>query len=110
MNTTDVLATVEEILGLEKLSKFDYYGRPLREIFADKPDLTPYAALRSEQPLTEMNPPRSQSARASRRLNLDRVDAADEDAFNRVLWSLLKGAQPYPGPKRISALEMVRAR
>src|SRR5690349_11130359 len=110
VNTTDVLATVEEILGLEKLSKFDYYGRPLREIFADKPDLTPYAALRSEQPLTEMNPPRSQSARASRRLNLDRVDAADEDAFNRVLWSLLKGSQPYPGTKRMSALEMVRAR
>jgi hypothetical protein len=110
VNTTDVLATVEEILGLERLSKFDYYGRPLREIFADKPDLTPYAALRSEQPLTEMNPPRSQSARASRRLNLDRVDAADEDAFNRVLWSLLKGPQPYPGTKRMSALEMVRAR
>src|SRR5690349_13434461 len=110
VNTTDVFATVEEILGLEKLSKFDYYGRPLREIFADKPDLTPYAALRSEQPLTEMNPPRSQSARASRRLNLDRVDAADEDAFNRVLWGLMKGSQPYPGTKRMSALEMVRAR
>ena len=110
VNTTDVLATVEEILGLEKLSKFDYYGRPLREIFADKPDLTPYVALRSEQPLTEMNPARSQSARASRRLDLDRVDAADEDAFNRVLWGLLKGSQPYPGTKRMSALEVVRAR
>jgi YVTN family beta-propeller protein len=110
VNTTDVIATIEEILGLEKLSKFDYYGRPLREIFADKPDLTPYVALRSEQPLTEMNPGRSQSARASRRLNLDRVDAADEDAFNRVLWNLLKGSQPYPGTKRMSALEVVRAR
>ena len=110
VNTTDVLATMEEILGLERLSKFDYYGRPLREIFADKPDLTPYAALRSEQPLNEMNPTRSQSARASRRLDLDRVDAADEDAFNRVLWSLLKGSQPYPGTKRMSALELVRAR
>jgi YVTN family beta-propeller protein len=110
VNTTDVLATMEEILGLEKLSKFDYYGRPLREIFADKPDLTPYSALRSQQPLNEMNPARSQSARASRRLNLDRVDAADEDAFNRVLWNLLKGSQPYPGTKRMSALEMVRAR
>jgi len=110
VNTTDVLATMEEILGLEKLSKFDYYSRPLREIFTEKPDLTPYVALRSEQPLDEMNPARSQSARASRRLDLDRVDAADEDAFNRVLWNLLKGSQPYPGPKRMSSLEMVRAR
>jgi DNA-binding beta-propeller fold protein YncE/predicted heme/steroid binding protein len=110
VNTTDVLATMEEILGMENMSKFDYYGRPLREIFSDKPDLTPYVSLRSEQPLNQMNPARTQSARASRRLDLDRVDAADEDAFNRVLWSLLKGSQPYPGPKRMSSLEVVRAR
>ena len=110
VNTTDVLATMEEILGLEKLSKFDYYGRPLREIFADRPDLTPYVSLKSDQPLDEMNPARTQSARASRRLDLDRVDAADEDAFNRVLWNLFKGSQPYPGTKRMSSLEVVRAR
>jgi len=110
VNTTDVLATVEEVLGLRKLSKFDYYGRPLREIFAATPDLTPYVALRSEQPLDQMNPSRTQSARASRKLDLDRVDAADEDSFNRILWSLLKGPQPYPGTKRMSSLEMVRAR
>jgi hypothetical protein len=110
VNTTDVLATVEEILGLERLSKFDYYGRPLREIFAGTPDLTPYVALKSEQSLNELNPARSESARASRKLDLDRVDAADEDAFNRVLWSLLKGSQPFPGTKRMSSLEVVRAR
>ena len=110
VNTTDVLATMEEILGLERMSKFDYYSRPLREIFSDTPDLTPCVALRSEQPLNEMNPARTQSARASRQLDLDRVDAADEDAFNRVLWSLLKGSQPYPGTKRMSSLEVVRAR
>ena len=110
VNTTDVLATMEEILGLGKLSQFDYYGRPLREIFAGTPDLTPYYALRSKQPLNEMNPSTSESARASRKLDLDRVDAADEDSFNRVLWTLLKGSQPYPGPKRMSSLDVVRAR
>jgi hypothetical protein len=57
-----------------------------------------------------MNPPRGPSARASRRLDLDRVDAADEDTFNRVLWKLMKGSQPYPGTKRMSSLEAVRAR
>jgi hypothetical protein len=39
----------------------------------------------------------------------DRVDVADEDAFNRVLWALLKGQRPYARTKRMSALEMVRA-
>lgn len=110
VNTTDVMATMEEILGLGKMSKFDYYGRPLHEIFVDTPDLTPYAALPAQHPLNEMNPPRGPSARASRRLDLDRVDAADEDTFNRVLWKLMKGSQPYPGTKRMSSLEAVRAR
>jgi DNA-binding beta-propeller fold protein YncE len=109
VNTTDVLATVEELLGLGKLSKFDHYGRPLREIFIDTPDLRPYVALKSEQPLDELNPPKSTAAQALLELDLDRVDAADEDTFNRILWTLLKGSQPYPGTKRMSSLEVARA-
>jgi DNA-binding beta-propeller fold protein YncE len=110
VNTTDVFATMEEILGLDKLSQFDYYGRPLREIFNDRPDLKPYVALKSEQPLNQLNPAKSATAQVSIELNLDRVDAADEDSFNRILWSLLKGQQPYPGTKRMSSLEVTRAR
>lgn len=109
VNTTDVLATMEEILGVDKLSKFDYYGRPLREIFTDTPNLKPYVALKSEHPLDELNPPKSPTAQASLELDLDRVDAADEDAFNRVLWTLLKPGQPYPGTKRMSSLDVTRA-
>ncbi len=109
VNTTDVLATVEEILGLDKLSKFDYYGRSLTEMFIDKPDLSPYVAIKSEQPLNEMNPTTGPSAQASIELDLERVDAADEDAFNRILWNALKGGQPYPGTKRMSLLEVARA-
>jgi DNA-binding beta-propeller fold protein YncE len=110
VNTTDVLATIEEILGLDKLSQFDFYGRPLREIFKQQPDLRPYVALKSDHPLNELNSAKSATAQASLELNLDRVDAADEDSFNRILWSLLKGEQPYPGIKRMSLLEVVRAR
>jgi hypothetical protein len=109
VNTTDVLATVEEILGFDRLSKFDFYGRALREIFTRTADLTPYVALKSEQPLNELNPAKSSTAAASLELDLDRVDAADEDAFNRILWGLLKGEQPYPGTKRMSSLEVARA-
>jgi hypothetical protein len=62
VNTTDVFATMEEILGLDKLSQFDYYGRPLREIFNDKPDLRPYVALKSKQRLNELNPAKGADA------------------------------------------------
>ena len=109
VNTTDVLGTMEEILGLDKLSKFDYYGRPLREIFKNTPNLTPYAALKSEHPLNELNPQKSPTAQASLELNLDRVDAVDEDTFNRILWNLLKPGEPYPGTKRMASLEVTRA-
>src|SRR5262249_59296241 len=37
VNTTDVLATVEEILGLEHLSQFDTFGRPLSDVFGSTP-------------------------------------------------------------------------
>jgi hypothetical protein len=64
--------------------------------------------LKSEQPLNEMNRPGNPSAGASLKIDLDRVDAADEDSFNRILWTLLKGNQPYPGTKRMSSLEITR--
>ena len=108
VNTTDVFATMEEILGLEKLSKFDYYGRPLRDVFTDKANLTPYVALKPEQRFDELNPAKGPSAHASLELDFDRVDAAGEDTFNRILWSIMKGAQPYPGTKRMSSLDIAR--
>jgi len=110
-NTTDALRTMEEILGLESMSQFDFYGRPLREVFADTPDLRPYTALTPAVSLTEMNPVTGQNARASAQLDLRVEDIADEDAFNRVLWRAIRGdAQPYPGPTRMSSLEFKRAR
>lgn len=111
VNTTDVFATMEEILRLPPLSQFDFFGRPLREIFSDKPDLRPYRALTPEHSLEELNPQQSANAQASLNLNLEEVDAADMDTFNRILWSVIKGdSVPYPGAKRISSLEITRAR
>jgi YVTN family beta-propeller protein len=104
-NTTDVLATIEEILGLGRLSPFDHYGRPLREIWETTPDLTPYVALKPSVPLDEKNPPRGAMAEASKKLALEKVDASNDELFNRILWQTIKGDQPYPGARRMSALE-----
>lgn len=108
-NTTDAIATMEEILGLGKLSKFDHYARPLRGIFAATADLTPYHARTPEVPLDEKNPPSAAGAKESALLDLTHADAADDDAFNRVLWLAIKGADvPYPGEKRAAVGEMVK--
>ena len=109
-NTTDALRTMEEILGLDALSQFDHYGHPLRDIWRDTPDTIPYAALTPTVSRDERNPPDGRAARDSRRLDLA-MDRADMDLFNRVLWMAVKGERaPYPGVRRMSALEAWRSR
>jgi hypothetical protein len=103
-NTTDVLRTIEEILGLESLSHFDYHGRPLRDIWRDVPDLRPWSTLTPGVRLTEKNAAGTREARESEGLDLWIEDAADEDRFNGVLWRSVKGAEPYPGSRRASTL------
>lgn len=107
-NTTDVLRTIEEILGLESLSHFDHHGRALRDIWRDTPDLRPWTALAPAVSLLETNPAGTPEARESARLDLRIEDVADEDRFNRVLWRSVKGAVPYPGSRRGSTLEVIR--
>jgi len=106
-NTTDVLRTIEEILGLQSMSQYDYFGRPLRDIWADSPDLRPYAALTPAQSLDEMNVRGTDDAKESEKLDLSTEDAADEALFNRILWRTIKGPDvPYPGTRRASAREL----
>ncbi len=98
VNTTDVIATIGEILHLGSLSQFDYYGRPLRGIFGDSADPTPYTALTPGVRLDERNPSGGVGARETELLDLSAEDRAEEDLFNRVLWREIKGAgSPYPG-------------
>jgi len=107
VNTTDVLATMEEILGLDSLSQFDHYGRPLRAIFAAEPDLRPYDAIKPSIDLNEKNP-ESPQAKQSAMLDFSRADAADDETLNLILWQTIKGDAPYPGPTRAAVGEMMR--
>jgi len=107
-NTTDVLATIEEILGLDALSQFDTFGRPLHGIFAAAPDLTPYQALVPAQALTDVNPPSAPGAHQSLKLDFSAPDAAPAAELNAILWRTLKGGEPYPAPARISTLDVQR--
>ncbi len=109
VNTTDVLATIEEILHLGNLSQFDHFGRPLREIFGTQADLSPYRPLVPPVPLDELNPDSGSAAQASARLRLDVPDASNDDLFNRILWAAIRGDEPYPEPKRVSTKELTLA-
>ena len=109
VNTTDVVATLLEILHAPHLSKFDTHARPLREIWTATADLRPYVALTPAVDTTAVNPKATPGARQSARLDLSREDRAEEDAFNRVLWTGIKGKVPYPGARRASIGELRRS-
>ncbi|HEV7488408.1 MAG TPA: bifunctional YncE family protein/alkaline phosphatase family protein [Thermoanaerobaculia bacterium] len=107
VNTTDVLATMEEILGLDSLSQFDHYGRPMRGLFAEQPDLTPYDAIKPGVALDEKNP-ESAVAKQSALLDFSKPDKIDDHTLNLILWRTIKGDVPYPGPTRAAVGQMLR--
>jgi YVTN family beta-propeller protein len=110
-NTTDVIRTIEGILKLESLSHFDYFGRPLTDVWAPEPDLHPFDVLTPGVSLDERNAAATRGARESRRLRLDREDESDDDDFSRILWGVVKGYdKPYPGATRMALLEPRRGR
>ncbi len=104
-NTTSILRTIEQILGLPSMNIFDASATPMFECFQETPDLTPYTHVANNVPLDQMNPsPQSlldpqlrADALASAEMNFREIDRAPEDALNRILWRSMKGtAEPYP--------------
>lgn len=104
-NTTSILRTIEQILGLPPMNQFDASASPMFECFTDTPELTPFAARPSNVALDRMNPPEEahvdpvlrDDALASAALDLSAMDLAPEDLLNRILWRAARGTSvPYP--------------
>jgi hypothetical protein len=104
-NTTSIVRTIEQILGLPPMNQLDASAVPMWDAFTDTPDAQPFAAVPANVALDEMNPQpsaitdpvRRRDALASARMNFREVDKAPEDALNRILWRAMKGTrEPYP--------------
>ena len=108
-NTTDVVAAIEDILGLGRLSKFDYFSRPLTDIFAATPDLSPWSAVIPTVDRNEVNPAATAAARMSETMDFTAPDRVNDETFNQILWTMIKGAQPAPA-RRESTVRQPRRR
>jgi YVTN family beta-propeller protein len=98
-NQTSMVRTMELILGLPPMNQLDASATPMANTFDEKPNLTPYDAVRNIIPLDRLNPEPSSIrdprqlhwANVSLELPLDEVDEADEDTLNRILWHSVRG-------------------
>jgi hypothetical protein len=104
-NTTSILRSIEQILGLPPMNAFDASALPMFDCFVNEPDYTPYTSLPTNVPLDQMNPQTAsindpvlrEDAVVSASLNFREVDRAPEDVLNRILWRAMRGSQePYP--------------
>jgi hypothetical protein len=110
--------TIEDLLGLNHLSMFEANTGPMADVFTLTPDLTPYSpiipgALCAPPVHPDLIPecsdpsvPRSSViqplhdsewwANATKRFDFRRPDGLDTNAYNRLLWTGMKGDVPYP--------------
>jgi hypothetical protein len=109
INTTDVIAAIEDILGMGRLSKFDYFSRSLAEVFASTPDLKPFDAITPKQDLNEKNPRNTAAAQMSEGLDLSAPDRVDDRVYNTILWLMLKGDAPQPVVRNRAPLHALEA-
>jgi DNA-binding beta-propeller fold protein YncE len=109
INTTDVVAAIEDILGLGRLSKYDYFSRPLADIFATTPDPRPWTAIAAQADMHEINPSTTTVAYMSSELDLSGADRVNEMLFNVILWRMLKGDDAVPMAHQKAPLHLFQA-
>src|SRR5581483_6468657 len=105
-NHTSVARTIEELLGLPPMTKFDAAALPMRSVFTTRPDLGGYGARPNVTPLDQRNAAlgalrgaERRAAAASAAMNFSVPDAAPEETLNRILWHAARGwAARYPAP------------
>jgi YVTN family beta-propeller protein len=111
-NQVGMLRTIEQILGLPPMNQHDLVTPPMRSVFTNTPNYTPYSALPNNIPLNHLT--RGITATTSKiQLAWQRqsgamfarppkADSQDPELLNRAIWYASKGFNtPYPGDKAV---------
>ncbi len=104
----DALRTIEQILGLEPMNQMDLAATPMRSLFSDKPDFTPFTAVAptlvpvTNPPLEGLTGLARAWAEASLQMDFTHPDAIDDQLLNHAIWYADTGfTVPYPGEPRV---------
>ncbi len=99
-STASMLATIEDIVGIPPMTRFDAFATPMTAAFVTGPDLAPYRYTRPLRAGEEANTDESPLAAISARQRLDVEDLSDTDTFNEAIWKSVRGARSKMPPPR----------
>jgi YVTN family beta-propeller protein len=102
-NQTGMVRTIEQILGIPPMNIMDATALPMFNCFSQTKNSKPYAAVKNNIPLNEMNKSTASLTGKAKEYALlsalpqfDHIDSGDDDLLNRILWFAAKGNEPYP--------------
>jgi len=105
-NHTSLLRTMELVLGLPAMNRFDRTATPMTACFMAERDDRPFVHLENRVPLDEPNPPtaalkglQKQLALACVKLDWSDVDRADATTLARAVWAVSRPGTPFPWSK-----------
>ncbi len=84
-STLSVLRTIELMLGMAPLSKYDAMASPLYAAFSDRPDLRPYTVISPKIDVRARNVASAYGAKLSAAMNFSRPDAVNPVLFDEIL-------------------------
>ncbi len=102
-NQVSMVRTIEQILGIPPMNIMDATAMPMFDCFNSTAEMSPYKSVPNKISLDEMNKDLSQLkgkelhfAKKSMLPQFDRVDAGNDDLFNRIIWFAANGNKRYP--------------
>ena len=102
-NHPSFLRTIELVLGLKPMNRFDATATPLTACFNKKPDMRPYKVRMNKIPLDEMNSKvatlkgdAKTLAIACGKMNWNQVDSVNASVVSKAIWQLIKPTIPFP--------------
>ena len=102
-NQTNMVRTIEQILGIPPMNKFDATASPMVSCFTNTLRKDSYQHLLNKTALDEMNKPlgltkgkENYYARMSMQPQFEHIDGGNDDLLNRILWYSTMGKKAYP--------------
>ena len=117
-NTVSLIRSIELMLDIKPMNRFDALTPPLLDCFSNTRDITPYKIVPNRIALDIMNPPLQDQTGLERywtqkslALNWEEADEADPKTLSQVIWHTICGTErPFPdlSPSRLRSAGLFR--